>query len=144
MNSSITCPVCGMAFIYRGAAASGQILICPICGAKLEVESAAPDPQVRKLPQEPLAEITDRIDNFARMRGYIFNEDKELFIKGLMAKKERYGDFFCPCRFHNVQENLCPCLESRAGQVRNEGHCLCGLFNLPAGETVTKASDNPG
>lgn len=132
MSSSITCPVCDAAFIYRAEAEPGAVLICPICGAKIEVAAAAPELRVRKLPQEPEAEIVERIDNFARLRGYVFNEDRELYVKGLLAKKERYGDFFCPCRYNNDPENLCPCLDARSNRVRKEGRCLCGLFSLPA------------
>jgi ferredoxin-thioredoxin reductase catalytic subunit len=117
------------------------VLICPVCGAKVEVTAITPEFQVRKLLQEPEVEIVERIENFARQRGYVFNEDKELFIKGLLAKKSRYGDFFCPCRYQNLPENLCPCLDTRSNRVRKEGRCLCGLFNLPAGET-SQANDN--
>ena len=110
-------------------------MICPICGAKIEVVAVTPEFQVRKLPQKPEEEILERIENFARLRGYVFNEDKELFIKGLLTKKNRYGDFFCPCRYQNIPENLCPCLDARSNRVRKDGHCLCGLFNLTARES---------
>lgn len=134
MKNSVTCPVCGVAFIFREEAGPGAELICPVCGAKLEVTAVTPAFQVRKVVQQAEAEITERIDNFAQMRGYVFNEDKELFIKGLLTKKSRYGDFFCPCRFQNIPENICPCLDTRMGRVRKNGSCLCGLFNLPASE----------
>jgi lysine biosynthesis protein LysW len=134
MKNSIICPVCGVSFIYRNEPEIGTVLICPICGAKIEVVAIAPEFQIRKLLQEPEAEIVERIENFARLRGYVFNEDKELFIKGLLIKKDRYGDFFCPCRYQNIPENLCPCLDTRSNRVRKDGRCLCGLFNLPAGE----------
>jgi ferredoxin-thioredoxin reductase catalytic subunit len=122
VKNSVTCPVCGVAFIFREEAGPGAELICPVCGAKLEVTAVTPAFQVRKVVQQAEAEITERIDNFAQMRGYVFNEDKELFIKGLLTKKSRYGDFFCPC------------LDTRMGRVRKNGSCLCGLFNLSASE----------
>jgi lysine biosynthesis protein LysW len=134
MRSSITCPVCGVAFVYQDTSEPGTVVICPVCGAKIEVAAVTPEFQVRKLLQEPEVEISERVENFARLRGYVFNEDKELFIKGLLNKKSRYGDFFCPCRYQNIPENLCPCLDTRSGRVRKEGRCLCGLFNLPTAE----------
>jgi ferredoxin-thioredoxin reductase catalytic subunit len=141
MKSSVTCPVCEVTFSYQGQPGPGTVLICPVCGAKIEVAAVVPEFQIRKLPQEPEAEIVERIENFARLRGYVFNEDKELFIKGLLAKKNRYGDFFCPCRYQNLPENLCPCLDTRSNRVRKDGRCLCGLFTLPAGES-SQADDN--
>jgi ferredoxin-thioredoxin reductase catalytic subunit len=134
ISSSITCPVCGVAFIYREEAEPGAVLICPVCGAKIEALATAPEFLVHKLPQEPETEIVERIDNFARLRGYVFNEDRDLYVKGLLTKKERYGDFYCPCRYNNDPENICPCLDARSNRVRKEGRCLCGLFNLPAQE----------
>ena len=143
MKSSITCPVCVVAFISQDEPEPGAVLICPVCGAKIEVASVAPELQVRKLLQEPEVEIVERVDNFARLRGYVFNEDKELFIKGLLNKKSRYGDFFCPCRYQNIPENLCPCLDARSNRVRKEGRCLCGLFNLPVVESGQGNDNKP-
>jgi lysine biosynthesis protein LysW len=141
MKNSITCPVCGVAFSYQDEPEVGAVLICPVCGAKIEVAAVAPAFQIRKLLQEPEVEIVERIENFARLRGYVFNEDKELFIEGLLTKKNRYGDFFCPCRYQNIPENLCPCLDTRSSRVRKDGRCLCGLFNLPAEES-DQGNDN--
>jgi ferredoxin-thioredoxin reductase catalytic subunit len=74
----------------------------------LEITALDPEVKVRKFPQSPIDEITERVDNFARLRSYVFNEEKQLFLDGLLAKKERFGDFYCPCRFDNIPENICP------------------------------------
>ena len=73
-------------------------------------------------------EIRHRMDNFARFRGYHFNEMKEALVEGLLKKQQRFGDFYCPCRIDNVQDNVCPCIYTRQGDVEKNGRCHCGLF----------------
>jgi Zn-finger nucleic acid-binding protein len=124
MASKIYCPVCQITFSHKEPLSADEILICPVCGAKLQVAALAPEIQVEKLPQPPDEEINDRIEEFARLRGYVFSEDKVLIVEGLLQKKETYGDFYCPCRFDNIPENICPCLETRMGQVKKVGHCF--------------------
>lgn len=124
MGNKVFCPVCQVSFISRDSLNTGEVLICPVCGAKLEVKETSPEIQARKFPQEPKEEISERVDTFARLKGYVFNENKDLVMEGLLQKKEKYGDFYCPCRFDNVPENICPCLETRMGRVRKEGSCL--------------------
>ena len=126
MKNKIFCPVCEIHFLYREPAEEGTPVICPICGAKLQIMGPAAGGEIpsRKYPQPPHEEIRERVDTFARLKGYVFSEDKELVMEGLLEKKEEYGDFFCPCRIENIQENVCPCLETRQNQVRKEGHCF--------------------
>lgn len=124
MASKIYCPVCQVTFIHKGSLTANAILICPVCGAKLQVSALYPKIQVEKFPQLPEEEINDRIVEFARLRGYVFSEDRELVVEGLLQKKDSYGDFYCPCRYDNIPENICPCLETRMGKVKKEGHCF--------------------
>ena len=128
MKNKILCPVCQVTFIVKEPLMENGALLCPVCGAKLVITAISPDTIVRKLPQEPKVEISERVDNFARLKGYAFNEDKKLVMEGLLQKKERYGDFFCPCKIENIPENICPCLETRSGRVLREGSCFCGLY----------------
>ena len=65
-----------------------------------------------------------RVDTYARMKGYVFNEDKEEVLEGLLQKNEQFGDFYCPCRLENIPDNVCPCLDTRKGEVQREGVCL--------------------
>ena len=58
------------------------------------------------------------------MKGYIFDENKEDIMEGLLEKWRLFGDFYCPCRFDNIPENICPCLETRQNAVKKEGSCL--------------------
>lgn len=124
MTNKVFCPVCLVTFIMKEPPEADGTLLCPVCGAKLEITATSPEIMVRKFPQEPEVEISERVDNFARLKGYIFSEDKELVMEGLLQKKEKYGDFFCPCKIENTPENICPCLETRRGRVQKEGMCF--------------------
>jgi len=124
MKNKILCPVCQVPFIMKEPPVENSAVLCPVCGAKLEITASSPEIMVRRFPQEPEVEIRERVDNYARLRGYIFSEDKELVIEGLLQKKEKYGDFYCPCKIENIPENICPCLETRKGRVLKEGMCF--------------------
>lgn len=129
MKSKILCPVCQVGFPAPEGLQKGDTLICPVCGAALTIETpGGEDTGVGKTPQAPWDEITKRVDNFARIRHYVFKDTKDLVLEGLMQKKDAYGDFYCPCRLENVPENICPCLETRMNRVLKEGSCRCGLF----------------
>lgn len=124
MTNKIYCPVCRVSFVSKEAKKEGDVVTCTVCGAKLLVTEPSPEVRARRFPQSPRDEIYDRVETYARLKGYVFNESKELVMEGLMEKMEKYGDFYCPCRFDNVPENICPCLETRKGEVRREGTCL--------------------
>jgi ferredoxin-thioredoxin reductase catalytic subunit len=73
-------------------------------------------------------ELRERIEEFARLRNYTFNDFKERVIQALLDKQEKYGDFYCPCKARTVGENICPCKETREGDVELKGSCSCRLF----------------
>jgi len=123
VKHKIYCQVCRLSFIYTGEPGPGQVVTCSICGAELKVNQTEPEVTAVRFAQEPETEIRRRADNFASLRGYTFNEDKELVIEGLVDKNKMYGDFYCPCRFENIPENVCPCLETRMNEVRKLGRC---------------------
>ena len=123
MKNKIYCEVCLLSFIHKGEIETGQVVTCTICGAELEIKSVDPEINADRLAQDPETEIRNRSENFARLRGYTFNEDKELVIEGLIEKNRLFGDFYCPCRFENIPENVCPCLPTRMNEVRKLGHC---------------------
>ncbi|HED24935.1 MAG TPA: hypothetical protein ENN91_07400 [Firmicutes bacterium] len=124
MKNKIYCEVCRLSFVYRDSPEEGKEITCPICGAELVITETEPEVAAKRKPQAPEIEIRNRSENFARLRGYTFNEDKELVIEGLIEKQRMYGDFYCPCRFENIPENICPCLETRMNEVRKSGHCF--------------------
>ena len=123
MKHKIYCEVCRVSFIQKGTLEKGQIVICTVCGAELEISQDEPELKADRYRPEPSQEIYNRVDNFARLRGYTFNEDRELVLEGLVGKYNLYGDFYCPCRFENIPDNVCPCLETRMNEVRKLGHC---------------------
>lgn len=123
MKHKIYCEVCRVSFIFQEELVIGQAVICTVCGAELEIIVVDPEVKAIRLPQDPATEILNRSENYARLRGYTFNEDKDLVIEGLIGKNELYGDFYCPCRFENIPENVCPCLQTRMNEVRKMGHC---------------------
>jgi hypothetical protein len=124
VKSKIYCEVCRVSFVYREEPVKGQVVVCTVCGAELEITDLEPEVKARRYPQDPETEIRNRSENYARLRGYTFNEDKELVIEGLIGKHQMYGDFYCPCRFDNTPENICPCLPTRMGDVKSVGHCF--------------------
>jgi ferredoxin-thioredoxin reductase catalytic subunit len=125
----ILCPVCQVAFILKEEKEEGKTVVCPVCGAVLTLHQEGNAWTLhRPLHLRLEEEIRQRIENFARLRGYHFNEMKEPLVEGLLKKHERYGDFYCPCKIDNIPENVCPCLETRSGSVERDGRCHCGLF----------------
>jgi len=124
MSNKVFCPVCLVSFIVKDPLKEKDTVLCPVCGAKLEITAVSPEITARRFPQAPEAEIRDRVENFARFRDYMFNEDKDSVIEGLLQKNEAHGDFFCPCKFDNIPENICPCLETRKNRVIKEGMCF--------------------
>lgn len=124
MRSKIYCPVCRVHFVSRDPLQAGAEVICLVCGARLEITAVKPQVTARKAPQKPEEEIYDRVETFANLKGYVFDENKEEIMAGLLEKKKLFGEFYCPCRFDNIPENICPCLETRQNAVRKEGRCL--------------------
>ena len=70
-----------------------------------------------------------------KIEGVKVNPDKErveVIIKGLMKKKEKHGEVYCPCRLvtgdkEKDEEIICPCVFHR-GEIELEGKCRCLLF----------------
>jgi ferredoxin-thioredoxin reductase catalytic subunit len=99
-----------------------------MCGTRNRVIFQTNSWIVTGVSVEPEKEIRERTDEFARLRNYRFNELQERIIQALIRKREKNGDFFCPCKARLVLENVCPCKETRDGAVEDRGRCTCGLF----------------
>jgi len=125
----VLCPVCQVSFLLKETKEGGRKIVCPVCGAVLVMNQNENQWSLSRPTDISLEdEIRQRMDNFAGLRGYHFNEMKEALVEGLLKKHQRFGDFYCPCRIDNIQENVCPCIFTRQGDVEKNGRCHCGLF----------------
>ncbi len=74
-------------------------------------------------------------DEYAKSVGIRLNPDEKQFdwvIKGLLARKEKFGETYCPCRVvtgnkEKDKEIICPCVFHR-GEIELQEHCKCNLF----------------
>lgn len=80
-------------------------------------------------------ELRKKMQEHAEKAGIKLNPDEKIVngvIKGLLKKKEKFGDIHCPCRVstgnkEKDKEIICPCVFHR-GEIELQGHCKCGLF----------------
>lgn len=124
----VYCPVCQARFRFSEGWKEGDIVVCPICGQRLRLARSDGEWVGERPEKGTEKEIRDRIEEYARLKGYTFNEIKEELIEGLLEKNRRFGDFYCPCRMEHVPEYQCPCKPTRGGDVERNGRCYCGLF----------------
>ncbi|NLZ28774.1 MAG: hypothetical protein GX887_07405 [Firmicutes bacterium] len=128
MKGKIKCPVCREIFESKeGTPAAGKV-ICSACGSQLELKDRGTQLEAKRWPQPPEEEIRERVDTFARLKGFGVSDRKERIIAGLIKKFEKFGDFYCPCRLENVDDNVCPCRETRKNILTADNCCHCGLF----------------
>jgi ferredoxin-thioredoxin reductase catalytic subunit len=81
------------------------------------------------------AEIAERVARHAKASGLRLNPNAKAFealLDGLVRRKVRFGDYYCPCRVvtgdpNQDAANVCPC-QSHGAEVAATGHCHCGLF----------------
>ncbi len=124
----VYCPVCLTKFKFIPGWKAGDVVICPICGQKLILEQGPSGWSGARVDIYSEKEMRERAEEFARIRGYVFNDMKEDILEGLIGKQKRFGDFYCPCRMMHVPEYQCPCQPTRAGDVEVNGKCYCGFF----------------
>jgi ferredoxin-thioredoxin reductase catalytic subunit len=128
-DERVFCPVCSVRFVPEGVALSdGSEMICPICGQRLIARRTDDGWNGERKGEHSDEEIKDRIQEFASIRGYAFNEMKEEIVEGLLGKRDRFGEFYCPCRLEHNPDYQCPCKPTRGGDVERRGRCHCGLF----------------
>jgi ferredoxin-thioredoxin reductase catalytic subunit len=124
----VYCPVCLAKFKFTEGWKEGSVVICPICGQRLVLRMSADGWVGDRVDKGTEKEIRDRIEEYAKLKSYVFNEVKEDIIEGLVGKQKRFGDFYCPCRMEHIPEYQCPCKPTRGGDVERTGKCHCGLF----------------
>jgi ferredoxin-thioredoxin reductase catalytic chain len=59
----------------------------------------------------------------------------EALLDGLVRRKAKSGDFYCPCRIvtgnrETDKNNVCPCVTHEA-EIAETGKCHCGLYVGP-------------
>ncbi len=80
-------------------------------------------------------EITERIDAHVKATGYRLNPSEkavEALVGGLVKRRVRFGDYYCPCRVVTGDPvtddpNVCPCASHEA-EIAAGGKCHCALF----------------
>jgi ferredoxin-thioredoxin reductase catalytic chain len=80
-------------------------------------------------------EISERIRKHVAESACRFNPDERIvaaLIEGLVRRKAKSGDFYCPCRIvtgnaETDRRNVCPCVTHEA-EIAETGKCHCGLF----------------
>lgn len=124
----VFCPVCSARFAAEDGAEEGSLVRCVVCGQLLTLRADRDCWRGERHARLTDGEIRDRVDGFAELRGYTFNEMKEEIIDGLLAKRNAFGDFYCPCRLDHSADFQCPCKPTRSNDVDKHGKCHCGLF----------------
>ena len=126
MTEDPRCRLCGE-YVESSAGADTEVT-CKVCGTKSRITYSQGEWIVGGVLSDRELELRERIKEFARLRNYTFSDFKEPVIQALLAKREKYGDFYCPCKARTVLENVCPCKETREGDVELKGKCSCRLF----------------
>jgi len=80
-------------------------------------------------------EIADRVRRHEAESACRLNPDTHLvesLIDGLVRRKIRSGDYYCPCRIvtgnaETDRRNVCPCA-THESEIAATGKCHCGLY----------------
>ena len=80
-------------------------------------------------------ELRKNIKEYAQEAGINPNPNtkvSENVIMGLLKRKEKFGEVYCPCRVitgvkEKDEEIICPCAFHRE-EIETDGHCKCFLF----------------
>jgi len=74
-------------------------------------------------------------EEYAKIKGFKLNPNRAIvegITKGLLSRKENFGEIYCPCRrmSGNKEEDkkiICPCIY-HLDEIERDGHCFCNLF----------------
>jgi len=74
-------------------------------------------------------------EQYALSQGYKLNPNEMItsgVIKGLLIRKENFGEIYCPCRKMSGDKEedkkiVCPCIYHK-DEIAKDGHCFCNLF----------------
>lgn len=82
-----------------------------------------------------MEKLIEAYEEYAKENGYKLNPNRmivEGVIKGLMARKDEFGEQYCPCRKMSGDKEedkkiICPCIYHEE-EIEKDGHCFCNLF----------------
>jgi ferredoxin-thioredoxin reductase catalytic chain len=80
-------------------------------------------------------EIADRVQKHEAQSACRLNPDTRMvegLIEGLVRRKVKFGDYYCPCRIVTGKAdvdklNVCPCV-THEDEIAQTGKCHCALF----------------
>lgn len=84
---------------------------------------------------EEMEKLIKRSEEYAESKGLRLNPNRAIvegIVKGLLTRKENFGEIYCPCRrmTGNKEEDkkiICPCIY-HLDEIDKDGHCFCNLF----------------
>jgi len=85
--------------------------------------------------EEEMEKLIKRSEEYALSKGFKLNPNRAIvegIVKGLLVRKENFGEIYCPCRKMegNKEEDakiICPCIY-HLDEIEKDGHCFCNLF----------------
>ncbi|MFH1401452.1 MAG: ferredoxin-thioredoxin reductase catalytic domain-containing protein [Parcubacteria group bacterium] len=80
-------------------------------------------------------ELIKKYEEYAKENGFLLNPNNKIaegVVNGLLAREEKFGERYCPCRrvTGNKEEDkkiICPCIYHKE-EIKKDGHCYCNLF----------------
>ncbi len=80
-------------------------------------------------------DLIKKYQEYALLNGFKLNPNVkvvESIIKGLLAREEKFGARYCPCRRvtgdkEEDKKIICPCIYHKE-EIEKDGKCFCGLF----------------
>lgn len=103
-----------------------------------------PESEEFKLELEKTVKFTDKV---LKQFGFVYNPDDEINQSvqfGLTRNKLIYNKRYCPCFFvtgNKEEDRICPCKPALEHEIKDDGHCHCGIFCTPefaAGQRATE------
>jgi len=81
--------------------------------------------------------VKSLLEAYAKEEGYVLSPSADSLIEGLVRRRERFGEYYCPCRLPRgdpaeTEWMICPCTALRE-EIEANGRCHCGLFEKPGG-----------
>jgi ferredoxin-thioredoxin reductase catalytic subunit len=87
------------------------------------------------MKEKDIEDLIKKSEEYAAVKGFKLNPNQGVVsgvIKGLLMRKEKFGEIYCPCRkmTGNKEEDekiICPCAFHEE-EIAKDGHCFCNLF----------------